>query len=202
MTRGLKKKEIRKTTKKLVSLTSFTRQDERADERNVFCESPLAPLPCVRRMKKKSVRPAWLLAAIKRRRKTFFLSFFFFWCDVLWIVTHCCQLSHTGDHQLVCFSFYSLFPSPSAYLPVGCGLKIFPKISNVGSFCEYLGACLLWRPFDSISIRKTKIKMRSNKWAGGWWWQGFLSFHTQTFFLFCVLSTWFAAHIEFLFFIL
>ena len=105
MTRGLKKKEIRKTTKKLVSLTSFTRQDERADERNVFCESPLAPLPCVRRMKKKSVRPAWLLAAIKRRRKTFFLSFFFFGATS-------CGLWHTAASFLtpaIISLFVSLF---------------------------------------------------------------------------------------------
>ena len=106
MTRGLKKKEIRKTTKKLVSLTSFTRQDERADERNVFCESPLAPLPCVRRMKKKSVRPAWLLAAIKRRRKTYFHFISFFLC-----VTSC-GLWHTAASFLtpaIISLFVSLF---------------------------------------------------------------------------------------------
>jgi hypothetical protein len=50
----------------------------------------------------KRVCPAWLWATIKGE-KLFFI--FLFVCVCVCLVTHCCQLSHTGDHHLVC-----LFP--------------------------------------------------------------------------------------------
>lgn len=87
-------------------LTSFTRHDERADERNVFCETLLCfgSLSCslaVRVRREKRVCPAWLLAAIKLGEKLFLLF------ECLFVdVTHCCQLSHTGNHRLVSIFFF------------------------------------------------------------------------------------------------
>lgn len=132
--------------------------------------------------------PAWLLAAIKLGEKLFLLF------ECLFVDgTHCCQLSHTGNHRLVSISFLSSFVDPK-WLTKMCpsiekfrsatvwetnSRKILKFWISRACFISGTGSVLQSTYTDTVGFRGVLVsiwnKKKDGKWAGRWrwWWQGF-----------------------------